>query len=78
MWYYVCYDSQGDGFKPVSGPYCFAQGEDELKASVSYVMEHYAVDDDQVCIFELTDREVKATWSYDELRIANLNISEKK
>lgn len=61
--YYICYDSWGAGFVAVQEPYGYAFNEEELKELVAAAIEDYELDPEQICIFELTDKAVKAKLS---------------
>jgi hypothetical protein len=54
--YYICYDD--GGFCQIAHPYCYAFSKKELKELVAYAIEEYGLDDEQICIFELTNMAV--------------------
>jgi len=52
-WYHICYDTCGDGFKPIPEPYCYALGKSELEAAIVYAISELEILEEDICIFEL-------------------------
>lgn len=56
-WYYICYDSGGDGFKHMNKPYCYAFGIVELDCAINSAIEDYGLDPEQICVFKLMEQQ---------------------
>ena len=55
-WYFVAYDTCGNGFSCFDNPsFCFARGKDELISVIRAIKEKYEVNDEEINIFELSD-----------------------
>ena len=57
--YYVCYDTFGNGFQDERDLNRFAFNEEELKCCIAQLKEKRGIEDDRICIFELTPMNVK-------------------
>lgn len=56
--YYVCFDTCGNGFEDIEKENKYAFNEEELKCCIGELKAR-GIEDDRICIFELTDKRVE-------------------